>query len=107
VQLWLHSEPVLLGEVVADAQGRFSVVLTLPEGITGEHAIHAVGESASGQPIEAIARLAIDEEFIPPEELPLTGGGLSPLILLALLMMIGGALAIGLSRRRPRATPDC
>ena len=90
VQLWLHSDPVLLGEVVADGQGRFSVVLTLPEGIAGEHAIYAVGESASGQPIEAIARLAIDEEFIPPEELPLTGGGLSPLILLAFLMMIGG-----------------
>ena len=67
LQVWLHSDPILLGEVVADTDGRFTAVFTLPAGLTGEHEIRVVGESASGETLEAMTGLAIAADaFDPP-----------------------------------------
>jgi len=107
IELWLGSERVFLGEIVADGSGRFSTPITLPAGITGNHEIHALGRSSGGDPLEAVAAVTIEApQFIPPEELPLTGPCFERLILLGILGMMGGAGLLLFTRRERRETPN-
>ena len=107
IELWLASDPIFLGEIVADGAGRFTTQITLPAGISGNHEIRALGQSDGGDSLEAVAQLTIEAAtFIPPEELPLTGAGFEQLILLGMLSMIGGAGLLALTRRERRVAPD-
>ena len=46
VRLELHSTPVLLATVTADAQGRFTATLTVPRVAPGAHQVVATGDSS-------------------------------------------------------------
>lgn len=107
IELWLASDPIFLGEIVADAAGRFTTLITLPAGISGNHEIRALGQSGGGDSLEAVAPLTIEAAaFTLPEELPLTGAGFGQLILLGMLSMIAGAGLLVLARRERRVIRD-
>lgn len=63
VQLTMYSSPVPLGAVVADAQGEFRIVVTVPaDQVEGAHTIVSSGIGAEGTP----RFLAADTELIVP-----------------------------------------
>jgi hypothetical protein len=103
IELWLHSEPVLLGTISADLTGRFATTVTLPAGVTGEHQIHALGTALSGDTLEAATNLTINADQLSAlEELPYTGGGPSPIAPIGLILMMVGGLAMAVQRVRSR-----
>jgi hypothetical protein len=63
VQIWVHSDPVLIASGYADGSGNFSVVTALPLDLpAGGHSIEAVGTTPDGIPFSnTIAALTVTE----------------------------------------------
>jgi uncharacterized repeat protein (TIGR01451 family) len=101
VQVWLHSEPVLLGTVRTDATGAFSATFPLPAAVaTGAHQIVLNGTDVNGA---AITR-ALDLTIL-PQQLAFTGNGSTQaerVTLAVTAVLVGLALVtIAGARRRP------
>ncbi|MCC5949256.1 MAG: fibronectin type III domain-containing protein [Nitriliruptoraceae bacterium] len=117
VDVWLFSEPHLLGVVEVGADGTFAAALALPEGIEpGEHTVQLNGVSVDGALRSASTLVFVaetepmEDEAAPPERvvaaaergstpvsgttpLPRTGVGSGSLVLLALLGIgLGGSM---------------
>lgn len=61
VRIELHSTPVLLGTVMTDANGSFSVTVYLPSSVPpGDHDVIAIGRSAAGDTVTRTADLFVD-----------------------------------------------
>ncbi|MFC5931378.1 carboxypeptidase regulatory-like domain-containing protein [Cryobacterium melibiosiphilum] len=89
VEIWLHSSPVLLGTLVADAQGRISGSFIMPAGIpTGTHHIVFLDENGISYTSAALT--------VPLSE---TGANLSSGSLALTLLVLGG-LALTIAARR-------
>ncbi|MDO4717325.1 MAG: 5'-nucleotidase C-terminal domain-containing protein [Propionibacteriaceae bacterium] len=80
VRLELHSTPVLLATVTADAQGRFTATLTVPRVAPGAHQVVATGGSGGRRASASLTVMA--------RQLPKTDGsaGAGPLFGLALAL---------------------
>ena len=74
VDIWLHSDPVLLGNVTADSTGAFSTVLTLPTGVElGDHTIRTIGARAAEVAVALPVRIIANSPAVPaPEPATLT-----------------------------------
>ncbi|WP_193509378.1 Ig domain-containing protein [Cryobacterium sp. BB736] len=106
VAIELHSTPVLLGTVTADASGTFSLrVPALPAGIAfGAHRIVATATSPGG--VVRVAELAVTVPrpvtAVQPTALPATGAdSAGPLAAATLLLVTGGVMMM--HRRRSAA----
>lgn len=92
VDVWMFSEPVLLGTVRVGADGSFSASLALPAGIpVGEHTIQANGLTAERDTMTAQMGLKIAAEV--PAKLASTGadvpwGAVPALVLIGLAMVL-------------------
>jgi pullulanase-type alpha-1,6-glucosidase len=99
VQVWLHSEPVLLVAQDASADGSVDVTATVPVATpVGEHTVVVTGVS-SGLSAEA-ELVVVDADD--PDALGATGSD-TRLALVALLTLLAGAAVLTVARaRRPR-----
>ncbi len=84
VTLELHSDVTNLGTFTAGDDGSLSGTLALTDGVLGYHTVHAVGESASGRPLDVYQAVFIEQQkatsssSIPAaEENPFVGGAQS------------------------------
>ena len=59
VVVTLHSDPVVLGELPAGADGRFDLAATIPEVDPGAHEITAEGVDAYGAPLSMAVDLNV------------------------------------------------
>ena len=117
VVVTLHSDPVVLGELPAGADGRFDLAATIPEVDPGAHEITAEGVDAYGAPLSMAVDLnvaggatpttpaapgdpsATDAAGAADDTLPQTGTDPISLLLVGIgLLVVGGGLT--LSRRR-------
>ena len=95
VHVWVMSDPQYLGPVTVGADGAFSGVFALPDGLpVGNHTVQANGVTNSGQDRSLNLGIAL----VPSGELPATGAGTGTLV--ALLTVTAGALALLSTRRR-------
>lgn len=110
VDLWLHSEPVYLGRVVADANGHISAWVTLPAGVTGDHTVQASGIDPQDRALVQHQNLSIAPAAAPSPArptppapgataLPFTGSPvLMPMYAGLVLVGVGGALLVAQRR---------
>ena len=65
VEVWVNSEPIFLGDVTADAEGKFSKVFDLPVGLVpGQHTLTLGGITKKGQVVKASVGLVVEEEDV-------------------------------------------
>lgn len=65
VEVWVNSEPIFLGNVTTDAEGKFSKMFDLPVGLApGQHTLTLGGTTKKGQVVKASVGLIIEEEAI-------------------------------------------
>lgn len=65
VEVWVNSEPILLGTVTTDAEGRFSKVFDLPVGLApGQHTLTLGGTTKKGQVVKASVGLIVEEDVV-------------------------------------------
>jgi LPXTG-motif cell wall-anchored protein len=96
VALELHSDPINLGVVHTDASGRFDVTVLIPPGVVGSHRVVASWANGSAAAsVEAPIALAGP----PPSSLAFTGTDSRPLVVIALMLVLFGAVLV-LRRRR-------
>lgn len=135
VAFFLHSDPVYLGTVVADAQGRARLVVTLPAGVpTGPHTAIATG-GTSGRwattaitvsapavvtppavvpeaPVAPVAAVPVKAVAQPttlatgPATLAATGAQPTGVATGALALMLAGMALVAWVRRSPATEPD-
>lgn len=82
-EVWLHSDPVLLGTVTVSQANTFREAFAVPRGVSGEHTIVVTGRGLDGQPHTIASRITIAEPEssaptppeTPPEPEPSPGGG--------------------------------
>ncbi|WP_051389449.1 LamG-like jellyroll fold domain-containing protein [Arthrobacter sp. 35W] len=106
----LHSTPVELGTAVADAQGNVTLTVALPADVAaGEHLIVLTGVDASGAPVEVSIPLTVSASGAvdpagtqaPADSESLSSTGFNGSLLAgALIMMLAGALAVGVNARK-------
>ena len=94
----VHSQPVSLGSVVADAQGRVSIGWIVPANFEiGEHTIVLTGESSKRSLVGQFTVLKAGETT---QDLAQTGATTSALWSAALIVgLIGAGIVIGNRRR--------
>jgi LPXTG-motif cell wall-anchored protein len=104
--LTFTSDPVTLGTVTANANGQFSVTLTIPSNATaGAHTITSSGPGASGGTLVLSASLTVTRAGAPvagaPGRLAFTGSSdTAPLLWIALVALVSGAALVVGARRR-------
>ena len=65
IEVWVNSEPILLGTVTTDAEGKFSKVFDLPVGLLpGQHTLTLGGTTKKGQVVKASVGLIVEEDVI-------------------------------------------
>lgn len=102
VDVWLLSDPTLLGEIAVREDGTFSAMLDLPEGLAlGDHTLQLNGLSDAGESISINTGISVVEVPVAPEggALSNTGADLRPAGAAAALLIAGIGLAL-LGRRR-------
>ena len=63
VEVWVNSEPIFLGDVTTDAEGKFSKMFDLPVGMNpGQHTLTLSGTTKKGQVVKASVGLIVEEE---------------------------------------------
>lgn len=98
-QVWMYSEPVLLGVVTTDADGRVDLTTALPPGTrAGTHTVVVVGLESG---LEGRATLQVLAD-VPAATgtLAATGGRPGAAALVALVLVTLGASAVVVARRR-------
>jgi hypothetical protein len=99
VTITLHSTPVVLGTVTADASGAVSATETIPSGTAvGSHTIELTGTDPSGAPRDVTAQINVTSGG--SGSLPRTGAAIAAMVGVALVLFLGGT---ALSRARKRA----
>lgn len=65
IEVWVNSEPILLGTVTTDAEGKFSKTFDLPVGLLpGQHTLTLGGTTKKGQVVKASVGLIVEEDSI-------------------------------------------
>jgi LPXTG-motif cell wall-anchored protein len=107
VQVVLFSDPVVLGVVVAGADGKATATKTIPASTpAGTHHIELVGVTSGRKvvsPAITVLAAASPAAGTGGAALPRTGGQASPLVLTGLLLAGGGVVVTARSRRSARA----
>lgn len=96
VQVVLHSTPVLLAVLTADASGNIAAHVSVPaDAAIGAHTVELVGQDASG----AVTTVAMPLTVVAGGLLPATGAELGPWSLAA-VFLFAGTIVLWI-RRRP------
>jgi hypothetical protein len=110
VTITLESDPVYLGTATADADGQFSIPVTIPGDATpGAHSVVATGQGASGSPPTIRAGLMIMSGTAGARSegaagaLAFTGSDSLPLVWIALALLTVGTAFVLAVRRRAQA----
>lgn len=102
IEVWLHSDPVLLGTAVADAVGDFAASLAIPAGTPpGTHEVVALGVDPSGDVLEIHLTVTIASPAPPETDMGATGAALG--LRVSLLLAGLGCLLLAATLRRPRS----
>jgi titin len=89
VTLTLYSDPIVLGQVRADAHGAFRSAVTVPADLaTGEHSFAATGVDPTGK--ARAMRMDVTVRHV-PQSLPVTGTAVVWLIVAGLGLTLAGA----------------
>jgi titin len=65
IEVWVNSEPILLGTVTTDSEGKFSKTFDLPVGLLpGQHTLTLGGTTKKGQVVKASVGLIVEEDSI-------------------------------------------
>jgi hyaluronoglucosaminidase len=100
VTITLHSTPVVLGTVQADASGNVHSTQTIPSGTaTGAHTIELTGTDPSGAPRDVTSQITVTAGGS-SGSLPRTGAAIAGMLGVALVLFLAG---LALSRARKRA----
>jgi hypothetical protein len=104
VQIFLHSDPVLLGEVTAGQDGTAQTVVTVPfDTEAGPHTIRVVGLSCAIEaaiPLTVVAAPAVGAALLGGAEfLSYTGVNSQQSITIAVALIAAGAAMVVLTRR--------
>jgi 5'-nucleotidase len=100
VTITLHSTPVVLGTVTADASGNVHATETIPSGTAvGAHTIELTGTDPTGAPRDVTSQITVTTGS-GGGSLPRTGAAIAAMVGVALVMFFGGS---ALSRARKRA----
>jgi hypothetical protein len=115
VDVELRSDPVALGTVTTRRDGTFAQTFTLPEGVApGAHEVHLTGIDASGEPARVVLDVTIEAvpaattvpvattASVAAPALPATGNAATGGSVVALLVLVGGALLVSAARRPTR-----
>jgi LPXTG-motif cell wall-anchored protein len=98
VTITLHSTPVVLATVKADANGNAHAVVTIPSGTaTGAHTLELTGTDPAGAPRTVTSPITISGGG---GSLPRTGAAIAALVLVGTVLF---AVGTALSRARKRA----
>jgi len=112
VQIRVESDPVVLGTLVADASGVVTSPFALPLSVgIGSHIVFALGPRlGTGVATEVSAAITVIDRAVSPAavvpgsgstgSLPVTGRDLSLLLTVGAALVVGGGLAVQLTRRR-------
>ena len=117
IAVTLESDPVSLGSMVADAAGNATGSFPLPAGFaTGQHTLKLTGTGVAGQVQVLSAFVTVARQVTATTApttaapttaavgtLPVTGGSPSGPLLVGGALLVTGATALALSRRRARA----
>lgn len=99
----MYSEPQVLGTAVTDATGAFRLTVTVPTDLpAGAHTFVALGTDPAGEPYAMRLPVTV------PAAAPMadTGADPGPLVLVALTLMLSGAVLVRVrSRRAAREVP--
>lgn len=101
VYAWLFSEPTLLGELTADADGTFAAILSIVGVESGHHTFQVNGTSLDGKERSVNVGVVVSPTLLPspsPTALPATGGQPDVVMLRAVMFMMSGVALV--SRRR-------
>jgi len=115
-EVWLNSEPVLLGTLALDADGAGTLTVTIPAATPlGEHTVRVLGEGidvsaaltvlaadgtpGAGTPGAGAPGAGGPGSSTPGSGLALTGGDVAGLLLVAALALAGGAVLLVRRRR--------
>ncbi len=115
-EVWLNSEPVLLGTLALDADGAGTLTVTIPAATPlGEHTVRVLGEGidvsapltvlaadgtpGAGAPGAGAPGAGGPGSTTPGSGLALTGGDVAGLLLVAALALAGGAVLLVRRRR--------
>jgi hypothetical protein len=105
VDVWLHSTPLPLGTVVADASGVAHVTFVVPREFRGEHRVEGIGFAPDGSPHLAVVSFVIDSGDDGPLAVALGATGAAGILswtAAGLLLLGGGFVATLIVRRRQR-----
>lgn len=98
VTITLHSNPVVLGTVTADANGDVHAVETIPAGTAaGAHTIELTGTDSTGAPRDVSTAITVGSGG---GSLPRTGAAIAAMVGVAAVLFAAGT---ALSRARKRA----
>jgi uncharacterized membrane protein len=98
VSVWLHSTPVLLARVTADAAGHVEAVVTVPtETVAGDHNIVVTGADSG-------AEGTVEVRVVAAGDLASTGSNVGAIALAALLMVLAGVTVVVARARRGGAS---
>jgi hypothetical protein len=101
VDVWLFSTPRLLGEVTVGAQGTFASALALPAGVElGAHTVQLNGVSHDGELRSLSTGIVVQAKGSDVPALAYTGVEVLPLIAVGGVLMLVGAGAVQVARRR-------
>lgn len=105
-QVWLFSEPRLLGTALVDVDGSFAATFPIGEIELGEHTLQVSGTGADGSVRAASLGVVVADLDVPAPpvvELPSTGTAMSGLVIMLLALALGVGL-VGFSKRRDRSS---
>lgn len=98
VTVTLHSEPIVLGKVITNAEGTFSKTFSIPKNAaSGNHQVIATGFNALGEESSSVQALTVST-------LPATGNNAIDHIYTVLILFLFGSVLIAFSRKRSVAS---
>lgn len=102
VEMWLFSKPTYLGGFTVGADGSVRERVTVPPDLSGSHTLRIEATLAGGQPVEFEIPVDLEvSEPLDPSVLPDTGGEITVLGLVAVLLLAIGMVGVTRRRRLP------
>lgn len=107
VTVTIHSQPVVVGHLVADANGTVSGTVRVPSDLpAGRHELVLTGDRGDSVSTPFTVRSANASGAQGPGSLPFTGAEIAAMSTVGGALLIGGAVAFGTGMARKRRNSD-
>ena len=101
VQIWMHSDPVLLSETTASESGTVSADVVIPaQTAPGSHELFATGQGPGGDLIRESIPITVRAAGSPPRAIAFTGSNAGNMLALGAMLIVVGSTATMAARRR-------